>query len=61
MMQHLDDASRRDVPRATIAGVGVGVAIDFLERPLGILERQILILLPVALLDELLFVLPLPR
>jgi hypothetical protein len=42
-------------------GVRVGVAVDSLKRPLGILEGYLLILLLVTLLDDLLLALPLPR
>jgi hypothetical protein len=49
LTMRLDDASGRDVPGAAVhdvgllaalisAGVRVGVVVDFLEHPLGILE-----------------------
>jgi hypothetical protein len=42
-------------------GVGVGVVVDILEHLLGVLEWHLLILLLVALLDDMLLALPMPR
>jgi hypothetical protein len=73
-VQRLDDAPGRDVLGAIVhdvellvvlvsAGVGVrvGVAVDGLEHPFGILEQHLFILLLIALLDNLQLALPLPR
>jgi hypothetical protein len=72
LAQRVDDAPGRNVPRATIhdvkllvaligAGVGVGVAIDGLQCPFGVMECHVLILLLVVLLDNLLLALLAPR
>jgi hypothetical protein len=64
LAQRLDDALGRNVPRAAIhdmkmlvalvgARVRVGVAVDGLQLPFGILECHVLILLLVVLLDNL--------
>jgi hypothetical protein len=70
--QHVDDVPGRDVPGVTVhdvellavligAGVRVGVAIDGLQCPFGILEHHLLVLLLVVLLDNLLLALLVPR
>jgi hypothetical protein len=67
-VQHLDDAPRCDVPRAIVhdvellaalivTGFRVGVAVEDLDHPLGVLELHLLLL--VALVGNLLLAFPL--